>query len=135
MKTFLVIIPFFIFSCAQSSKKLSNTGDATMREDVRRTLRSKLSPIKDCFMKEYNKNPKLAGKMVFDWEVHQGGLVKNVMTKPDATSLKNGLMEACISDVIAKTQFPEPAESTFYTVSYPFVFESNSASPGVSIHQ
>lgn len=93
------------------------------REAVRRAVRSALQSFKACFDREYNKNSKLAGKVVISWEIHERGIAKNAKVVKEKSTLGNATVEECVRSRMLSVIFPEPPGGTIAEVTYPFLFQ------------
>lgn len=138
MKTSLVIIPLFIFSCAHKPNTTLTT-DSTPdevssertidRNSVRMAMRQALPDFKDCYVATFKgeaEYPK--GKINLTWEIHENGIVHYAHINEDASTIRNKNLEGCMLGVLQKIQMPPPPTGTIAEVAgYPFVFEGQSA--------
>jgi len=90
------------------------------KETVRRYIQSKMNQIRWCYQQEVQKNPDLAGQVVFQWIITPTGKVIGV--KVVSSSLGNAAVEECIASRIATWIFPSPKGGGTVKVSYPFIF-------------
>lgn len=93
------------------------------REAVRRAVRSALASFKSCYDREYNKNSKLAGKVVISWEIHEKGIARNAKVVKDKSTIGNSTVEECVRARMLSVIFPEPPGGTIAEVTYPFLFQ------------
>lgn len=93
------------------------------REAVRRAVRAHLSDFKACYDREYNRNSKLAGKVVISWEIHSRGVARNAKVVKDKTTIGNASVEECVRSRMLAIAFPEPPTGTIAEVTYPFLFQ------------
>lgn len=93
------------------------------REAVRRAVRSALASFKACYDREYNKNSKLAGKVVISWEIHEKGIARNAKVVKDKSTIGNSTVEECVRARMLTVIFPEPPGGTIAEVTYPFLFQ------------
>lgn len=93
------------------------------REAVRRAVRSALASFKACYDREYNKNSKLAGKVVISWEIHEKGIARNAKVVKDKSTIGNSAVEECVRARMLTVIFPEPPGGTIAEVTYPFLFQ------------
>ena len=116
-KSLLSILSLFIFSCAElPSKPIQKIEVSTQQDDYRKAVRPYFSLFRDCYSPIYEKNPQVQGDMTFAWEVHQGGVAKNITSVPSPTSLKNEVLEYCMLGVISRIKFPNPPPNTILLV-------------------
>lgn len=134
MKTILVIIPFFIFSCAhkpntaltsESTSKESTSESTIDRNSVRSAMRRALPDFKDCYVTTFKgeaQYPK--GKLNLAWQIHENGVVHYAQVNEEASNLRNKNLEVCMLGVLQKIQMPAPPPGTIAEVAgYPFVFD------------
>lgn len=93
------------------------------REAVRRAVRSALQSFKACYDREYNKNSKLAGKVVISWEIHEKGIARNAKVVKEKSTIGNSVVEECVRARMLTVIFPEPPGGTIAEVTYPFLFQ------------
>ena len=93
------------------------------REGVRKSVRNSLGDFKRCYENEYKKDKTVQGKIVLTWEIHEGGVARNVHTNTEKSELRNPQLENCMISVMSSIQFPSPPKNTIAEVAgYPFVF-------------
>jgi len=90
------------------------------KETVRRYIQSKMNQIRWCYQQEVQKNPDLAGQVVFQWIITPTGKVIGV--KVASSSLSNAAVEECIASRLATWIFPSPKGGGTVKVTYPFIF-------------
>lgn len=90
------------------------------KETVRRYVQSKMNQIRWCYQQEVQRNPDLAGQVVYQWIITPTGKVIGV--KVASTSLNSSGVEECIASRIATWVFPSPRGGGTVKVTYPFIF-------------
>lgn len=123
-RNFFYVLPTVTFACSQSPKNSSSSSGPTIdRQAVRTSVRQSLPAFASCFEAEHKKDRSLNGKVVLAWEIHDGGIAKNVRINVPKTTLRNENLEKCMINVMAKIVFPLPPKDTVAEVAgYPFVF-------------
>lgn len=138
MKSSLVIklvLLFILVGCSSSPKKSKVITKGEDRIDINLSMQPRLFLVRQCYLDAVSKNKKLSGPMRFTWEIHKGGVARKVKIVPGRKTLKNVVMQNCLSNIIAKTDFQEPPENTVIQVSYHFAFESNFKNSGLVIRE
>ncbi|NOZ01376.1 MAG: AgmX/PglI C-terminal domain-containing protein [Deltaproteobacteria bacterium] len=87
---------------------------------VRRYIQSKMNQIRWCYQQEVQRNPNLAGQVVYKWVITPTGKVIGV--KVADSSLHSPAVEKCIASRIATWRFPSPRGGGTVKVKYPFIF-------------
>ena len=87
---------------------------------VRRYIQSKMNQIRWCYQQAVQRNPNLAGQVVYRWVITPTGKVIGV--KVASTSLNSNEVEKCIASRIATWRFPSPRGGGTVKVKYPFIF-------------
>lgn len=90
------------------------------KETVRRYIQSKMNQIRWCYQQEVQRNPDLAGQVVYQWIITPTGKVFGV--KVVSSSLNSTGVEECIASRIATWVFPTPKGGGTVKVTYPFIF-------------
>ncbi len=76
-----------------------------------------------CYEDSLKENPKLQGKVVYEWTINQEGAVQNAKIK--SSELKSDKVETCLIKELGSLKFqPAPTDQTVL-VTYPMVFGSN----------
>src|SRR5262249_46456779 len=86
---------------------------------VAQYVRSHLVSVKNCYDRELEKTPGLAGKVVTHWRMDVTGATSGIFTESE--DLKDSAVPACIEGLIATWRFPKPSKPV--DVSFPFVFK------------
>ena len=82
-----------------------------------------IGKIQMCYERQLNKNPKLAGKVNFEWTIKSNGGVSGAKEK--SSTLNDSTVSNCIKNVIVKMKFPKPKGGDVIIV-FPFIFNSAS---------
>ena len=93
-------------------------------EAIRRTVRSHLSEVKNCYASAMKKNPGLKGKMVLDWDVNDKGAVTKAALNEKKSTLNNEDVTKCITEKLMGWKFPAAEVGKTISVSYPFDFSN-----------
>ena len=101
------------------SAPYSVTGELD-KATVRRYIQSKMNQIRWCYQQEVQRNPNVAGQVVYKWVITPTGKVIGV--KVASSSLKSPAVEKCIASRIATWRFPSPRGGGTVKVTYPFIF-------------
>lgn len=83
-------------------------------------IKRKMQAIKYCYQRELQKDPALTGKVVIKFTIAKDGTVSQAAAKENSTGSK--AVDACVTGVFYKMQFPEPKGGGIVIVSYPFIF-------------
>lgn len=106
----------------RSVKALSKVkGGSLSKGDVYKEINRHMGKIRMCYERELMNDPKLAGKITFDWTVKTNGSVSGVREK--SSSLGSSKVSSCIRGVIQKMKFPKPKGGEVQ-ISYPFIFSA-----------
>ena len=81
-----------------------------------------MSAIRACYERELNKNPRLEGKVVVVWEIHEKGVAKASRIDRSKSTIGNRAVEECVRTRILAIRFPEPPPGASAEVVYPFYF-------------
>lgn len=122
-KLAVVLLMFVLGGCATASspdKPADEISAGMDKEAIRKAIRENLVPIRHCYEKELKVKPKLAGRLVLEWDVEDKGKVTKVNVKRSVDSE----VDRCVSDVIKGTKFPEPPKGTVGRIAFPFEFKS-----------
>lgn len=92
------------------------------KEAVKRVIQRNRSAIKSCYDVELTRNPNLAGKIVLQWEIVNGGRVRNPKVK--SSDVSGRTLASCIINRIRVLKFPDPGPNEIAQVAFPFVFEA-----------
>ncbi len=93
------------------------------KDAVRRVVRSALQSFKACFNREYSKDPKLEGKVMIFWEIHEKGVAKNARVVKEKSTLNNSAVAECVRARLLTLRFPEPPAGAAAEIYYPFYFQ------------
>lgn len=88
------------------------------KEDVRSIIMSHVGDVSDCYVTALKKNPKLAGKLVLQWEVNPIGDPKNIQV----IQAVDPKMDKCIVGKLQSWAFPPPPGDQVPRIRYPFTF-------------
>ncbi len=93
------------------------------RAEIQRVVARHMSQIKYCYERELNKDPNLEGKLVLQWHIAGSGAVSSSSTLQNTFSGPAGrAVDACVSRIVRRMQFPSPRGGGVVDVSYPFSF-------------
>jgi hypothetical protein len=110
--------------CATVSNDTSETpitAQGIDKEQIRRTIRDHIVPIRHCYEKELKRKPSLAGKLVMEWDIGDLGKVTRVASRKP---FDPGVDE-CVAGVIKGILFETPPKGTTGNVIFPFEFSPN----------
>ncbi len=108
-----VLLVAAISACKSKPKELPPE-----KEDVRSIIISHVGDVSDCYIAALKKNPKLAGKLVLEWEVNPIGDPKNIQVIQGV----DAKMDKCIVKKLETWAFPPPPNNQIARVRYPFTF-------------
>jgi outer membrane biosynthesis protein TonB len=91
------------------------------REAVRRVIRSILSQIKSCYVRQLRTNESLEGKVIIKFDIGEQGIVQAAGIQSSALNDGNKVGD-CIATLIKAQKFPEPPQGSVAVVSFPFDF-------------
>lgn len=90
------------------------------KETVRRVIAGYRGKIRICYDRSLADNPKLGGRVVYEWTISPFGPVeKTAMTRSTASS---NTLEQCVQSVIELMMFPKAPNGSSTKVTYPFEF-------------
>ena len=92
------------------------------RDAVRRVILANKSAFRFCYNKQLKSNSSLFGKLILQWDIIEGGRVRNVVVKKN--TIGNKKIAKCVGRHLKGLKFPEPPPESEATVLYPFVFSS-----------
>ncbi len=97
-----------------------STGDfaGLTREEVDRVVKSRKGMLQRCYQRELADRPELAGKLVVDFAIDEGGAVTRAKIG-SASTLDDDRVETCVLRQIRNLKFPAKGGAI---VRYPFVF-------------
>ncbi len=100
-------------------------GDPTVdgyldRETIRRVMRQHRREIRDCYQRELQRNPDLAGRVVVFFTIDPAGSV--AQARIESSDLNNSDVENCVVGRIRRFRFPQPSTPGLVNVNYPFMF-------------
>jgi hypothetical protein len=95
-------------------------GGSLSMVEVRRTIDGNMSTIQSCYEKALTHQPKLAGKVIFEWSIETDGSVGTVSNK--SANLDRKLLD-CLRGEIVTWHFKRPVGGRV-VVTYPFTFKS-----------
>jgi hypothetical protein len=120
----LITTAFWHFSrglaLAESGKP--ETGDLKAAV-IARVMHDAKPSLRLCYEGELPANPKLEGKLRVYFEIGPSGAVQG--QKLEESSLRNGRVEQCVLQTLAKVEFPRPPDGEAVPISYPFVFHGD----------
>jgi hypothetical protein len=90
------------------------------REMVKQVIDQHLHEITYCYENALMSNPRIMGRMVFEWKILMDGRVGEVRIA--ASSVNSHEIHDCIRGAIKSWRFPKP-QGAEVIVSYPFVFD------------
>ena len=104
-----------------------NTPDAMVdeglsKDEVGKVIHSHLAEVRYCYESAMIRNPSVQGKLVADFVIQGGGLVKNA--KVNMSNVGDVSLDQCIIDRLFKWKFPRPRGGIDVAVVYPFIFKS-----------
>ena len=125
---FLFIISTQLFSCATKNINTENnrTSQNEQKSWIRDYIRADIKSAQNCYELQLNKNSSLSGRIVFDWDILEGGKTDNIHIQ--SSTFNNLEIENCLKEMIKKWVFPKPPANSIVKVTYPFVF-SNLSKP------
>ena len=85
-------------------------------------VRKSIGEIRQCYVNELAKDPKLAGRIVINFVISASGNVSSA--KVQRTTMGSAEVENCVAGVIKKIKFPAPKGGGIVIVNYPFVFKN-----------
>lgn len=134
---FVLFLLLVVCSCAspEKSKKKPVSFQKSHDFDINQSMQPQMQKVRQCYLDAVAKNKKLKGPLSFTWEIHEDGLVQNIKKMKEPKSLNNKTFEKCLSNIIARTDFPAPPQNAVYHVQYHFVFDSDFRKSGLIIKE
>jgi outer membrane biosynthesis protein TonB len=93
------------------------------KEIIRRVIRRNIGPIRLCYERQLDRNPKLAGRISTLFTIAGDGSVQKAQTQ--SSTMNDTDVEDCIVRAVCNWRFPEPNGKGYVVVSYPFNFTSS----------
>jgi outer membrane biosynthesis protein TonB len=90
------------------------------REDIQQVIAAHRAEARNCFERELQQTPELAGRLTLVFGIEPSGRVSRADVK-DST-LSSPRVGSCLSAAARRWTFP-PTEGKVVTVAYPFVFK------------
>ena len=90
------------------------------REEVKKVIDQHMDEITYCYETALIEDPKIAGKLTFEWRIQESGKVGEVRIQ--SSSIRSESLHGCIRDRIRGWGFPKPRGAEVL-VSYPFIFD------------
>jgi TonB family protein len=90
------------------------------REVIRRVMREHRREIRDCYQREFQRNPDLHGRVVVSFTIDPTGRVARA--RISESDLNNSNVEDCVVRRVERFVFPQPTTPGLVHVNYPFVF-------------
>ncbi len=97
--------------------------DRSNREAIRLRIREHLEEVQSCYKTALVKSAELEGKIVVHWEVDDQGAVKEVSLLESKTTIKDSVMQTCITDMFKTWSFPPAPKGQVISIDYPFIFK------------
>lgn len=97
----------------------SGTGDIDMNL-VARTVRRRMSAIRNCYERELHTNPTLAGRVLIEFTVQQSGSVTGSHAIENRTGSPR--LASCLSRVLGGLRINPGPRGGSVTIQYPFIF-------------
>lgn len=91
------------------------------KEAVRQTLAKYRRQIRTCYERALVANPRVGGRIVYQWYISPKGPVTSVVLK--SSEAKMSSLEGCVESVIKSAIFPTAPNGQPTIVIYPFVFQ------------
>ena len=102
---------------------VSQANAATVdKEKIRQVMKKHEKQVRDCYEAEIDKDPKVSGKIVLDWDVDDKGKVTKSSINEKSTTLKNNAVRACMLEHLKAWEFPAAPTGQTVSVSYPWFF-------------
>ena len=121
MRKFAWIFLFLVGCVSAPPKPVATAG--MDKEKIRAVIRDHIVPIRHCYEKELKVTPRLAGKLVLEWDIAELGKVTEVRVIKSV----NKKVDECVSEVVRGCLFETPPENQIGRVSFPFVFSPDPA--------
>jgi len=86
---------------------------------IRRIVKRHKNEVRYCYVKELSSSPGLKGKVVINFIISGKGRV--VMSRVQASTLRNRAVEICVKRAVRRWLFPRPRGGGIVIVDYPFV--------------
>lgn len=91
------------------------------RLSIRDSVKKHLKDIRSCYEAGLLKNPESKGKVILQWTIADGGVVKEADVQH--TTLKNPEIEECMVASVKTWKFPSPPKNQEAQVTYPFLLK------------
>jgi hypothetical protein len=96
------------------------------KDYIRAQVRELIPLLSECYEKELEHDPKLAGSVVVNFTIEGapdvGGLVSESSIDADKSTISNAAVRECIQETMYGLEIAAPAGGGKVEVNYPFVF-------------
>jgi hypothetical protein len=119
MRILLVVLMLTSVALAEPQRIVTSPddyGDARTK-DIAQVMMSNSRSFKDCYLAAQKKQPRLAGKFVYQFTIRAGGAVDTVKAVTPTRSSR--LLDGCMIAAIKRVKFPASVQGK---VTFPFVF-------------
>jgi hypothetical protein len=125
-------------SANQAPLALGSDAGTLDRLYIQKRIREDFVPLaKECYEAALERDPKLAGKLVFSFVIagdeDVGGIVESAELDPSSTLVEKGLVY-CLRESLLSLSFEPPEHGGVVTVTYPFVFSPDGPGPDAGSH-
>jgi len=120
----LILGMFLALACASKPKETEN-GPSIDREQVRRTIRTGLKDVKNCYETLLKTGAKAEGKLVMEFTITDEGKAINIEPNKKSSTFIEPTMVQCMQTTMATWKFPPAPPKTVAEVNYPFYFKPN----------
>jgi hypothetical protein len=110
----------FLVGCSIAPVEPAHVDKEAFRNVVEQNIRS----VRACYEAELKAAPKLAGKMVFDWQISADGRVTKASLNDNRSTLHNSKMADCIVGLIKSWKFPAVPKDNVLDITFPFTFDN-----------
>ena len=102
-----------------SARRIGTTGGRLSRAQIAKVVAAGTAAVQRCYERQLLRQPKLQGKLVFDWVIATSGRVSTARVR--SSTLRSDKVAGCIGREIKRWRFPKPVGGSV-KVTYPFMF-------------
>lgn len=95
---------------------------AQSKGEIRDVVKTHSAEMRQCYQAALKKNPKLQGKLTFQWSIDDEGQAKNILLNERKSNLTHQQLIDCMTGELAKWKFEAAPPGMTIEVNYPFVF-------------
>ncbi|HYD41212.1 MAG TPA: AgmX/PglI C-terminal domain-containing protein [Anaeromyxobacter sp.] len=101
------------------------------KDAIRAVIQEHAPEMRSCWEKRLAADPRLHGKVAIRWVIEPDGSTSHAMPAPEATTLHDAELHACMTARIATWRFPRPKGGGVAVITYPWIFRTHDGAAAV----